>query len=48
MDERNYFCVLQIDLFVDGRAEPNKADSPEILDDWPMHNIKDIKVCNTQ
>lgn len=33
---------IQIDLYIDGRKFTATKDNPEILDDWPLHRIKDM------
>ncbi|VDK67035.1 unnamed protein product [Litomosoides sigmodontis] len=35
--------VATVDLYIDGRKFIATKENPEILDDWPLHHIKDAK-----
>lgn len=38
----DYNCV-QVELYIDGKLFEANEKNPEILDDWPLHQTKDLK-----
>uniref|UniRef100_A0A0R3S206 Calsyntenin-1 n=1 Tax=Elaeophora elaphi TaxID=1147741 RepID=A0A0R3S206_9BILA len=38
--------IPEVDLYIDGRKFVATKENPEILDDWPLHRIKDTARCN--
>ncbi|MCP9262152.1 CAlSYntenin/Alcadein [Dirofilaria immitis] len=38
-----FASVDKVDLYIDGRKFIATKENPEILDDWPLHRIKDTK-----